>query len=264
MAETAAEAAMEIKGGERLDDTGFSGIKVIQGDGFSYGVDSVLLAAWAAGQLGAPAARKLKVGREMRIMDLGTGNGVIPLILSHKIPECSICGVEFRPESVDRAVRSAELNGLHERLEFVEDDVGLLLKNRPEMAGTFDSVVTNPPYFKAGAGMAPPEQWRRSARWETTADLGDFIRCAGGLLKDKGNFYMVHRPFRMADIICEMREAGLEPKTLRLVVPRDSEAPNILLIHGVKNGGPELKVLPSLAVHSGNGYTEELLEIYRT
>lgn len=249
----------ELKPGERLDDTGFGGLKVIQGGGFSYGVDSVLLSAWTSGQLGARPVR----GSRVKIMDLGTGNGVIPLILSHKIPGSDISGIELRTEAWDMARRTAAINGLEDRLSFINEDVNNIRIVKPELEGSFNAVVSNPPYFKAGSGIPSADSGRLKARYETSADLGDFLRCAAYLLKPGGSFYMVHRPFRLADIIWEMRNCHIEPKAIRPVVPRKGKRPNILLVHGVKGAGPEMEILSELAVHSSKGYTEELLEIYR-
>lgn len=245
-----------VSEGERIDEIGFGGYRLIQKpEEFCYGVDSVLLADFAA--------TRLKRNDEL-IMDLGTGTGIIPLILCHKTKAGQICGVEVQQGSFERAVRSAELNDLSDRITFIRGDVkdaktgwGAQLKGR---AGT---VVSNPPYFKAGGAIKSGSGAKAAARHETTAGLREFIQCAAYLLKDKGDLFMVHRPSRLADICCLGREAGMEIKEIRFVDPSRGKAPNILLFHMVKGGGSQLKILPPLSVYDDRGeYTEELLRIY--
>ncbi|MCR5181616.1 MAG: tRNA1(Val) (adenine(37)-N6)-methyltransferase [Clostridia bacterium] len=248
----------ELKQNERVDQTGFSGIGIIQDPGeFCYGVDSVLLADFCAGLARKP-------GASTRVMDLGTGSGIIPLILCHKLSAEFIFGIDIQENSIDRALRSAELNGLRDRLRFAVADVKSFTEERPDLKGSFDIVTCNPPYFVSGVGIKPDNPARLISRHETTAGLEDFIRCSWELLRDKGELFMVHRPSRLCDIVQVARKYSLEPKTIRQVVPRRGEPANILLVHMIKNGGSDLSVLPELAVHDNNGnYTEELQEAYQ-
>lgn len=239
--------------GERIDDTGFGGIKVIQHEGLGYGVDSVLLAAFAAGETGA---RSIADGD--KIVDLGSGSGVIGFILSHKIKDCKILGIECRENAVDRARRAVELNNLEERVKFVRADVKNYYSDIK-----YDAVVSNPPYFRQNAAIPSEKDDKYIARHETTATVADFVRTSAKLLDVGGNFYMVHRPDRLVDIIAEMRTSGIEPKHLQMVVPKAGEAANIVLIHGVKGAGKELKLLPEIAVHMEDGnYTEVINKLY--
>lgn len=238
---------------ERIDDTGFGGIRVIQNPGMGYGVDSVLLAAFAAGETGAKPIRK-----GARVADLGSGSGIVGFVLYHKLGDAEITGIEKRAGAVDRAVRAAEMNGFGDRISFVNAEVCGYESDIP-----YDAVVSNPPYFRQAGAIPNSDNEKYTARHETTADIFDFIHTAAGLLREGGNCYFVHRPDRLADIISGMRAEGLEPKTLQFVVPKSGEAANIVLIHGIKSAGPELKMLPEIAVHSEDGcYTDIINKLY--
>lgn len=247
----------DLKGKERIDVTGFGTVRVIQDpDEFCYGVDAVILADIAA-------RRAKPIRQDSRIMDLGTGSGIIPLILSHKTAAGHIYGVEVQRDSWDRAVRSAELNELTDRLEFINCDVNDILSVRPDLKMSFDVITCNPPYTPLSGGMKPESTAKMIARHETTAGIDDFIRVTSELLKDHGELFLVHRPSRMVDIFVSARKHKMEPKAARLVVPRDGEEPNIVLIHMIKNGGADLNILPPLAVHDlEGGFTSELKEAY--
>ena len=245
---------------ERTDDTGFSGIRVIQTEKAGYGVDAVLLAAFASGETGAGG-----IAKGSRIADLGTGSGVVAFILRHKLGGARITGVDVQPEAVERARRACAMNGLEEDIDFICSDVKDMAQRDPSLAAGFDAVVSNPPYFRRTPdepGASQPDA-RYTARHETTADFGDFAKTAASLLRDGGSFYLVHRPDRLADIICGMRAAGIEPKEMQPVVPSAGKSANIVLIRGVKGAGPELRMLPEIAVHGeGGGYTPGILKIY--
>lgn len=237
------------------DNTGFGNLKLVQSDeGFRYGIDAVLLADFADSLCGGSRA----------FADLGTGNGIIPLILSYLDENRSITGIELQREAVELAVQSLQLNGLEDRISFINEDICRLKDDYPQMGGAFDAVVTNPPYVPRGAGIENGNRARFLARQETSADLETFIRTGVWMLRDKGHLFMVHRPSRLVDILCLCRKYRLEPKDMRLVVPREGEKPNILLLHCVLGGGRELKVHPQLAVYSGNGtYSPQVEKIYR-
>lgn len=248
---------ISIKENERIDATGFGDIKIIQDpEEFCYGVDSVILSDFAVRR-----AKNIREGS--RIMDLGTGSGIIPLILSYKTKASFIRGVEIQESSWDRASRSIELNGLGDRLEFILTDILYVTKDMPEIKGSFDIVTSNPPYMPGSGGMKPETSAKTIARHETTAGLEDFIRVGSELLKERGEMFMVHRPSRLVDIFCLARKYRLEPKAVRMVLPRMGEEANIALIHMIKSGRPELSVLPPLIIHEKDGgFTKELEEAY--
>ena len=244
---------IQIRENERIDDIGFGGLKVIQTEGLGYGVDSILLAAFAAGETGAKAVRK-----GSGVADLGSGSGIIGFVLQHKVENIKVTGIEKRSNAVDRAVRGALLNDISDHVTFVQSDVNGYVANVE-----YDAVVSNPPYFRRNAAIPSATDDKFVARHETTADIGDFVRTMAGILKAGGDCYIVHRPDRLADIFTEMRNCGIEPKTMQLVVPRAGEAANIVLVHGVKGAGRELKLLPDIAVHSEDGgYTDAIERIY--
>ena len=235
---------------ERIDDIGFSGFRLIQmPKEFCYGVDAVLLSDFA------------KVKKGGRVCDLGTGTGIIPLILKHKTQAAEIYGIELQETSFQLARRNVELNGLEHCIHILHCDV--LDAGKALEAGSFDTVVSNPPYMASGEGLVNRDEARRLARHESSAALADFVEAAAMLLKNRGSFYLIHRPSRLVDILMACRQNRLEPKQMRLVAPREGAAANLLLLHCVKNGNPELAVLPTLAVYDSRGsYTEETLRIY--
>lgn len=249
---------------ERVENTGFGTIKLIQdSDQFCYGIDAVILADFANSFY-----HDFK-----NVADLGTGNGIIPFILSHKNNEARITGVEVQKCAADMARRSCEMNGLEDRVSFVVADVLEIANNdsfdetveniNTVQKGTMDMVTCNPPYFIKGGAIPSSSEAKFIARHETTAQVEDFIKAAGVLLKRKGHFFMVHRPSRLADILYYCRKYSLEPKNMRMVVPKPGEAPNIVLIHCIKGGGRELNVMKDLAVYNEDGsYSDEIEHIY--
>ncbi len=246
---------------QRIDDTGFGNIRVIQNPGYGYGVDAVLLAAFAAGETGA---RGIRSGAG--IADLGTDCGIVAFILTHKVRGSVLTGIEKREEAASRAAQAAVMNGLEDRVRIITADVLEIREGNAayeDLRQAFDAVVSNPPYFRKNAAIPSSSEDRYTARHETTADIGDFARAASYMLGTGCSLYLVHRPDRLADIFTALRDAGLEPKELQLVVPAPGEAANIVLIHAVKGAGPELRMLPEIAVHGTDGsYTEDILRIY--
>lgn len=240
---------------KRMDNIGFGNLRLDQQpEDFCYGVDAVILAHFAA--------ENSKNSR--RIMDLGTGTGVIPLILSHKSPQSMIYGLEVQEESYQLAVRNIAQNRLEDRIQILcgnVKDVATAL--HPELRGIMDVVVTNPPYMEYNGGIKNNNPAKTIARHEIEGDLTDFMTAAARLLKGKGHLFMVHRPSRLVDLFCIARTCGLEPKEIRFVSPKEGEPANIVLIHLIKGGGKELKVLPPLFVYGTSGeFTDEILEIY--
>lgn len=236
---------------ERIDDLEFNDLKVIQNNqGFCFGIDSVLLSDFAK-----------DIKQDSFVLDLGTGTGVISVLLCGKTKLKKIVGVEIQEEVAKMAKKTSILNNLEGRFEVLNDNI-LNLKNIYENQ-TFDAIVTNPPYKKKDTGIINENEKKMVSRHEITATLEDFIRISRDLLKDKGTFYMVHRPERLADIISLMRLYKLEPRVLRFVSPSLGKAPNLVLIKGIKNAKPFLKVESDLIVYDSKGnYTREILEIY--
>ena len=242
---------------ERIDEIGFGNLKLIQNPkAFCYGVDAVILADFAA---------KYARGKTELLFDLGTGTGIIPLILSYKTQISHFIGVEMQKEAYRRALRSVTLNGLEKRISLIHGDVKDTSADwGRDFAGKADMVVSNPPYIAGNEGMTSENKEKMTSRHETTAGLADFIKGASWLLKEKGDFFLVHRPSRIVDICWEGRKYGLEPKELRFVSPNRESKPNILLVHMVKGGGREVKMLPPLYVYDMEGnYTSQLKEAYR-
>lgn len=242
---------------ERVDNIGFGNLKLIQEpDEFCYGVDAVILADFAA---------KNAADSVRNVVDLGTGTGVIPLILSHKTDAGFIAGLEIQEGSYQRAVRNAEMNHLTDRIHFFKGDVKTAATDvLKSLKGTVDVVTTNPPYMQGSGGLKCSNSAKSIARHETTAGLEDFFACAQALLKPRGDLFMVHRPSRLADICCLARQYGLEPKELCFVSPNVNKGANIILVHCVKGGGKQLRILDPLYVYEKNGeYTAKLRKCYK-
>jgi len=239
-----------IKEGERIDDLQLDGLRIIQNpNGFCFGIDAVLLSNFA------------KVKKNEKVVDLGTGTGVIPLLLSGKTKASKLYGVEVQSEVADMARRSIELNNLEEKIEIIEDNLKNALTHLGK--GKIDVVVTNPPYFSSGDAIVNPTSYKAISRHELLCDLEDVVSVSAGLLKHGGTMYMVHRPHRLVDILCSLRKHRIEPKEIRFVHPKRSKKPNIVLIKAVKFGNPELKFMDPLVVYEDDGsYTSEIYDIY--
>lgn len=241
---------ISIRDDETLDDLQLNGIQLIQKkEAFRFGVDAVLLSAFA------------RVKRGMRVIDLCTGTGIIPMLLAGKTQASFITGVEIQEDMVEMANRSVQYNKLEARVAFIHGDLkDIEMIKRMEKA---DVVTVNPPYKLKNSGIINPDDKNAIARHEIMATLEDVIISARIALKDNGRLYMVHRPERMADILCLMRKHKIEPKTIRMVHPNTKKAPNIVLIEGQRDGGAFLKWEPSLYVYNDNGgYTDEINKIY--
>lgn len=242
---------------ERRDDIGFGNITLIQDtEQFCYGVDAVLLADFAA-KFVLNASSDCK-----NVADLGTNNGVVALILSALTDAENIVGVEVQKAAYELACRNVKENSLETRVGMVNCDV--LEISEKFNAGSFDLVVCNPPYSAKGTSRLNDGDALTIARHETTAELKDFVSAAAYLLNDKGSLCMVHRPSRLADLICSCREHLIEPRQIQFVSPKIDKKPNIMLLACKKNGGRELKFSDPLAVYNAKGeYTDEIHRIYR-
>ena len=240
---------LQLLENERLDDLQYKGLKLIQKkDGFCFGVDAVLLADFA------------DVRKGDRVIDLGSGTGIIAVLVSAK-KGAQVTGLEIQPEIAGMSTRSVEMNGIGDRVRIVCGDI----KDAVKLFGasSFDAVVTNPPYMNRGGGLLNASDTKAISRHEILCTLEDVITAGSKLLYPGGRFSMVHRPERLADIICLMRENSIEPKLLRLVHPSPGKKPNMVLINGTRNGRPMLKVLEPLYVYDSNGnYSEEIDRIY--
>ncbi len=242
---------VELKENERIDDLEYKGLKIIQNEkGFCFGMDSVLLSDFA---------KNMK--NNSTVLDLGTGTGIIPVLLCGKTNLKKVVGVEIQKDVANMAKRSCQLNNLQDRFEVVNTNI-IDLKNIYEKQ-SFDVIVTNPPYKKENTGITNENEAKLISRHEITANLEDFISISKDLLKDKGEFYMVHRPERLVDILSLMRKYKIEPKILKFVSPNKNKEPNLILIKGIKNANSFLKVEKSLYVYNEDGkYTKEILNIY--
>lgn len=236
----------------RADETGFGDIVIYQDPSqFCYGVDAVLLADFAAKH----------AKNSSRIMDLGTGTGIVPLILSYKTKAKYIAGIEIQSEVFEIAKKNIEANKLEGRVEFFLGNVADFQAN--EMSESFDIVTCNPPYFRENCCIVNDFDAKTIARHEVAGKLEDFLMLAKGLLKDKGHLCLVHRPDRLVDIFELCRKLKLEPKEMQLVSGKPGSVPNIVLIHCVKNGNRELKLLKPIYVHKEDGsYSDDVLKKY--
>ncbi|WP_300279739.1 tRNA1(Val) (adenine(37)-N6)-methyltransferase [Peptacetobacter sp.] len=240
---------VEIKEKERIDDLQLKGLKIIQNtDGFCFGIDAVLLANFA------------KVKNKAKVVDLGTGTGIIPLIIYGKSNAEKIYGVEIQEEVFEMASRSVLMNDIKDNIKIINADLKDIKEVLP--TNTFDVVTSNPPYMH-NDGIKNPNDKKMISRHEVKCNLEDVIKAASILLKERGKFFMIHRPTRLIDIVSLGRKYRLEPKLMRFVHPKVDKAPNLLLVEFTKGGRPDLKIMDPLYVYGEDGkYTEEIIEIY--
>ncbi|HHY81771.1 MAG TPA: tRNA1(Val) (adenine(37)-N6)-methyltransferase [Clostridiales bacterium] len=243
---------MEVRLGEfeRIDDLQWKGLRIIQNtQKFCFGTDAILLSHFAG------------IRNNDRVVDLGTGTGIIPILLAGRAENAKIYGVEIQADMAEMADRSIKLNRLESRVEIIRCD----LKEAPDILGKgkFSLVVSNPPYKKAGSGIHNPEDSKAIARHEILCTLEDILSSASRLLAIGGRFAMVHRPDRMIDVLVGMRQFHLEPKRIRMVHPQVNKPPNLVLIEAAFHGRPFLNWLPPLFIYDDKlNYTDELKEIY--
>ena len=242
---------MELKENERIDDLEFKNLKIIQSkNGFCFGIDSILLTDFAK-----------EIKKKSKVIDLGTGTGIIPILLSAKTENLEFTGIEIQSDVADMARRSVELNNLENRIQIINMNI-LQLKEK-YTKGSFDVVTMNPPYKKINTGVVNINQKKLISRHEITASLEDFIQISSYLLKDFGELYMVHRPDRLVDIFYLMRQYKVEPKKIKFIYPKKSKKTNLVLIKAIKNANSFLEYEDNLYVYDENGkYTDEILKIY--
>lgn len=233
----------------RIDDLQINNLHLKQDkELFCFGTDAVLLANFAMPKKNA------------EILDIGTGNGIIPVLLSAKCHAKKITAVEIQEPCANLAKENVDMNKLSDLIEVVCGDI-----NKSELLNKeFDYITCNPPYKKNGSGIKNPDSSLAIARHELTCTLEGIIKRSSSLLKDKGKLAMVHKPERLSEIIYLMKTNRIEPKRLQLIYPREHTMPCLILIEGAKNGGEELKILPPLYVYDENGnYTANIADLYK-
>ncbi len=238
---------------ERVDDLQTpNGLKLIQNPAwFCFGVDAVLLSDFST----------KNIKPKSRVLDMCTGNGIIPLLLTEKSQALHIDGLEIQKPVAEMACRSVVLNRLEDKIKILAGD----LKNAGEIYGkcVFDNVTCNPPYKENLGGLKNATDTVTIARHEICCTLEDIIDSAEKVLKPYGKLCLIHRPERLADIICIMRKHRIEPKRLRFIHPSPSKVATMILIEGAKHGNPKLFLEPPLYVHDSDGnYSEEIQRIY--
>ncbi len=241
---------INLKENERLDELQRNGYRIIQNpEKFCFGMDAVLLSGFARAKKGD------------RVLDMGTGTGIIPILMEAKTEASHLTGLEIQPESADMAKRSVELNHLQDKIAIVQGDMkeaGTLFG-----AASFDVVTCNPPYIIEQHGIKNPDAPKAIARHEILCTLEDVVSQAAKVLKPGGNFYMVHRPFRLAEIMVTLQKYRLEPKRMQLVYPFVDKEPNMVLLEANRGGRPRMRVEKPLIVYREPGvYMPEIYEIY--
>ncbi len=240
-----------LKKDERLDDLQCRGYRIIQnGKRFCFGMDAVLLSAFA------------RVNRDETVLDIGTGTGIVPILLEAKTYGSHFTGLEISEASADMACRSVLLNGLSEKITIVQGD--MREAGKYFAPASFDVITSNPPYMTGNHGLVNPDPEKAAARHELTCTFDDVASCAARFVKPGGRFNLVHRPFRLAEIIRTLSEHRLEPKRMRFVYPYLDQEPNMVLIESIRGGRPRVTVEKPLIVYEKPGvYTREVLELYR-
>ena len=233
-----------VKPGERLDDLQIGGLELIQDPGkFCFGVDAVFLSDFA----------KVKPGET--VLDMGTGNGIIPILLSAKTQGKKFTGLEIQAETAEMARRSVFYNQLEDKVEIVTGDI----KEAAEIfkPAFFDVITTNPPYMLAEHGLRNPDDAKAVARHEVLCSLEDILRESMRLLQDKGRFYMIHRPFRLTEILIKMNHYKIEPKRIQFIYPHIDKEPTMVLIEGVRGARPRVTIEPPIIICDKYGHTAQ-------
>ena len=236
---------------ERIDDLQFKNLKIIQDtEGFRFGIDSVLLSEFA-----------LDIREKSSIVDLGTGTGIIGILLTGKVNPKKVIGIEKQDKVANMAKRSVKLNHLENIMSIINCDIKEIKLEK----NSIDAVVTNPPYKKLGTGVKSKNERQQISRFETTANLDDWIKVASSLIVPKGSFYMVYRTDRLTELFNVLKKYKLEIKRIRFVHSKISEQSKLVLIKAIKGAGEFLKVEKPLIIYNDDGtYTDEILKIYNT
>lgn len=242
-----------IKENERIDDLQYKDLKIIQEtDGFCFGIDSILLSDFAK-----------NIKKNSKVADLGTGTGIIGLLLCKKTNLAEMTGIEIQEDVANMAERSIKLNNLEEKFRIINSNINEIFSKKLLEKNVFDVVVMNPPYKEVGTGEINENEKKLISRHEIKANLSDFIKTASGLLKDKGELYIVQKPERMPDIIQKLRENKIEPKELRVVYSNKNSEASLILIKAVKGGKKFLKIDRPLYIYNESGqYSDEIKQIY--
>lgn len=242
---------IELKNNERIDDLQLNNLKIIQNkDGFCFGIDSVLLSDFA---------KEIPAGST--VLDLGTGTGILGILLCGKTKLFKIYGIDVQEEVCQMAKRSIKLNNLENKFEIINDNINNL--NTVFENCSIDAIVSNPPYKKDNSGLKNESKTKLISRHEITASLEDFIEISSKLLKNNSNLYMVHRPERLSDLFYLLRKYKLEPKKLRMVQSYFDGKPKLILVKATKNAKPFLNIEKPLIIYNKDGtYTNEILKIY--
>jgi tRNA1Val (adenine37-N6)-methyltransferase len=234
---------------EVLDDLNLNGLKIIQDNNyFKFGIDSVLLSDFS------------KIRKDKTVVDFGTGNGIIPLLLYGKYKGITIKGIELVKELYELALRNVVMNGLSGSIEIINGDIKDAVKIFGK--GRIDYVVSNPPYIKSD-GLLNDNEFQRIARHELACTVSDIVEQAHGILSESGTLYMIHRSNRLADVLCEMRAGKIEPKIVRFISKNAVTPPGLFLVKGIKNAKSDLVIQKPLYIYDmDNKYTEEIEVIY--
>ena len=228
---------MILNNNEKIEDLEDKRLKIIQAkDSYRFSVDSILLLNF------------IRLKNYENIIDLGTGSGIIPLLLFGKKKGLSIYGVEIQKDLADMARRSVELNKLQNDITIIQEDFRNLkniFKNQQ-----FDVVVSNPPYVSMGQGKINPSSSRAIARHEIKGSLEDMISVSNYLLKNKGRIYLIYRSAKLIKLVITLKRYGIEPKVIKLIHPRPGENANLVLLEGIKSGKEELKIEDPIFLYS--------------
>lgn len=240
-----------VRSNERIDDLERNGYRLIQNpEVFCFGIDAILLAHFA------------KVSNaKQKVLDIGTGTGIIPIVMHAIYGKGTFTGIDIQESMIEMASRSVKLNEIEEDVTMKVVDIKCCREHFK--AGQFDIITCNPPYMKGHAGLKNEHPSKTIARHEVACTLEDIISGAGYMLKYGGKLCMIHRPHRLVDIFTAMRNNKIEPKLMRMVYPKVGKEPTMVLVEGVKNGNPELRVQTPLYVYNEDGtYTDEINQIY--
>ncbi|HOO28042.1 MAG TPA: tRNA1(Val) (adenine(37)-N6)-methyltransferase [Lachnospiraceae bacterium] len=248
--ENQSSTTIKLKEHEHIDELNRNGYRIIQNEKtFCFGMDAVLLSGFA------------KVKEDETVLDIGTGTGIIPILLEAKTAGKHFTGIEIQEEIADMARRSVALNGLSHRIEIVTGDIKEA--ERLFAMSSFDVITTNPPYMIGSHGLKNEAESKAIARHEILCTLEDIVREGSRLLKPGGRFYMVHRPFRLVELFAVLTKYRLEPKRMRLVYPYADKEPNMVLIEALYGGRSRITVEKPLVVYKERGkYTDEIYDVY--